>query len=433
MSITKNYVYLTAIGIVFTVVAWPFGLHAPMFLFWNILLLGLLGLDALLTPGAKCLVLRRESEAKLYFKTENIVTFYVKNTFRQGLKIEGKDEQLRHFTITGQDMTHLVSSGMEQAFSYTVIPAKRGSFSSGKVYLRYSGLMGLCKKYVEFPCSIIYKVYPNVKDLSKYRLMMQKSRLLPKGEKNIRQYGSGAEFESLRTYVEGDDYRRINWAATARENKLIVNQYQIERDQPVYILLDIGRPMSYMVNGFKKLDYAINAALVLCDIVNQQGDKAGLMVFDSKVQTHINPGQGAIHRNLLMETLYHVSDNRQTADYEGAFQALCQRQKRRSLVFIFTDFEILEEAEDLINHISVLKRRHMPIVVFMANEGLTALAEATGTTRAYDKMLKQTAQEFQAERRKILRTLNIMGIPSVESTAEQFTVSAVNRYLQAVK
>ncbi|MCL2286033.1 MAG: DUF58 domain-containing protein [Firmicutes bacterium] len=431
MGITKNYVYLTAFGIVFTLTAWPFGFHGFIFLFWNLLIMGLLVLDVFITPSPKHLIVRRADELKLYFKTENTVTFYVKNTYRQGLKIEGKDERLRHFNVVGQDMSHFIEPGKEQVFSYKVIPAKRGSFGSNKVYLRYAGLMGLCKKYVTVPCPATYKVYPNVKDLSKYRLMMQKSRLLPTGDKSLRQYGAGLDFESLRTYVEGDDYRKINWAATARENKLMVNQYQIERDQPVYILLDIGRPMSYTVNGFKKLDYSINAALILSDIVNQQGDKAGLMVFDSKVQAHISPGQGALHRNTLMETLYNVADNRQTADYEGAFRTLCEQQKRRSLVFIFTDFEILEEAEDLIAHIAILKRRHIPIVVFMENESLTAMADAPDSAKIYDKMLKLTAQEFHNERRQIIRKLNMMGIPSVESTAEQFTVSAVNRYLQA--
>jgi uncharacterized protein (DUF58 family) len=134
-----------------------------------------------------------------------------------------------------------------------------------------------------------------------------------------------------------------------------------------------------------------------------------------------------------METLCNVADNRQTADYEGAFRTLCDKQKRRGLVFIFTDFEILEEAEDLIAHIAILKRRHMPIVVFMKNEGLAAMAEALDTNKPYDKILKQTAQDFQHERQQIVRKLNMMGIPSVESAAENFTTSAVNRYLQARK
>ena len=433
MGITRNYIYLTAFGIVLTLAAFPFGIHGPIFLFWNLLILGLLGLDALLTPSPNCLQVRRNGEQKLYYKTENTIIFHVKNTYRQKLFVEGKDENLRHFAIVDTDLSHIILPGKEETFSYTVIPDKRGSFNSENIFLRYVGLLRLCVKHVTLHCPSQHQVYPNVKDLSKYRLMMQKSRLLPSGDKNIRKYGTGADFESLRSYVNGDDYRKINWAATARENKLIVNQYQIEKDQPVYILLDIGRPMSYMVNGYKKLDYAINAALVLSDIVNQQGDKVGLLVFDSIVKSHISPGQGAIHRNKLMETLYHVLDNRQTANYEGAFQTLCELQKRRSLVFIFTDFEILEEAEDLIAHITILKKRHMPIVVFMENENLSKLTQVTSSTNPYKKMLKQTAQDFHNERRTIIRKLNIMGIPCVESAAEQFTTSAVNRYLQATR
>jgi len=433
MGVSRRYIVLTAVGIILTIALWPLGLYAVMFLFWNILLLGLLVLDAFLTPNADCLKVQRNLDSNLYFKTDNEVLIFVRNTSRHRLHVQVKDELLRYFTILNAPTSQFIEPGRGQEFSYAVLPTKRGSFHSNKVYLRVQGIMGLCVKQTAVNCPANLKVYPNIRDLSKYRLMMQKNRLLPKGEKNIRQYGTGLDFESLRPYVIGDDYRKINWAATARENKLIINQYQIERDQPVYIMLDIGRPMSYMVNGFKKLDYSINAALVLCDIVNQQGDKAGLLVFDSKVQSHISPGQGAQHRNTIMETLYHVEDNRQTANYEGAFRALNERQKRRSLVFIFTDFEILEEAEDLINHIAILKRKHMPVVVFMANENLKAMAGAPDPKKRYDKILKQTAMEFVDERKMILRKLNIMGIPCVESNAENFTVAAVNRYLQYAK
>jgi len=430
MSVTKRYVVLAAAGVILTLLSWPVGVYAMVFLLWNLMLLVLLVLDALLTPGANQLSVRRSGDDTLYFKTENEVLFYVQNNSAHSLNIQGRDDTNRHFNVVAGDSSRTVAPKSEEAFSYTVIPSKRGSFAFENIYLRYAGVLGLCKKYAKFPCRMEFKVYPNVRDLSKYRLMVQKSRLLPQGPKNIRHYGLGAEFESLRTYVDGDDYRKINWPATARENKPIINQYQIERNQPVYIMLDIGRPMSYNVNGYKKLDYAINAALILADIVNQQGDKAGLMVFDQNVQAHISPGQGAGHRNKLMETLYHVSDNRLTANYESAFQELCRRQKRRSLVFIFTDFEILEEAQDLIAHMAMLKKRHLPIVVFMANESLNRLAEpSTKPIRKFDRVLTNVAQEFQVERRNIFRSLNAMGIPNVESNAEDFASAAVNRYI----
>jgi len=430
MGLTKIFVAAVAFGIVLTLFAWTFGFHMQVFVFYNLLAVGLFGLDFLLTPKPTNIRVFREKEQHLYFKAENTVVLSVKNTSPYELKIELKDEGMRYFTVTDKDMVHILKPQTEQEFSYTVIPTKRGGFDFTYVYVRYNGILGLCKKYKKIHCPTYSKVYPNIKELGKYRLLMQKSRLLPLGEKSLRQFGEGAEFESLRTYVEGDDYRKINWAASARENKLIVNQYQLERDQNVYIMLDTGRPMSYMVNGFKKLDYSINAAIILTDIVNRQGDKAGLLVFESQVHSHISPGQGALHRNSVLETLYHVADSRQTANYGAAFRALNEKQKRRSLVFIFTDFEIIDEADDLIANISLLKRRHMPIVVFMKNEELEKMANNSDTSTLYNKTLQQTATEFHAERRLVLRRLNAMGIATVETGAENFALAAVNKYLQ---
>jgi uncharacterized protein (DUF58 family) len=431
MSVTRSYILLTALGGIFTFLAWRFGVsYVVMFLFWNILLGATLLLDFIITPGAKHLKVTRNPNDILYFKAENEIEFWVENKSRHALHIQAKDGKIRHFDNLGKPFpTRWIPAREQVLFTYTTTPAKRGSFAFKNIYLRYPGILGLCMRHVKIPCPMEYKVYPNVRDLSKYRLMLQKSRLLPQGDKTIKNYGMGYEFESLRPYVDGDDYSTINWPATARENKLIVNKYQIERNQPVYILLDIGRPMSYSVKGFKKLDYAINAAIILADIVNQSGDKAGLMVFDSMVRSNISPGQGAAHRNQLMETLYNVQDNRQTADYGGAFRTLNEKQKRRSLVFIFTDFELPEEARELISYMAFLKKRHLPIVVFMENESLNLLTE-TQVRKRYDNYLRNTAREFAAERKSIFRNLSAMGIPNVESKAEDFALNAVNRYIQ---
>ncbi|MCL1862487.1 MAG: DUF58 domain-containing protein [Defluviitaleaceae bacterium] len=428
---TKSFVFLVALGAPVTFAAWLLdGSYIAMFIFWNLFLLGLLVLDILITPKKKTLQVRRDDEDVLYFKDENEIVFYVKNTSNFALYVQGKDESMRHFSVLSEEEPdNWLAPREEELFSYTVMPTKRGSFMFRHIYLRYTGVLGLCTKHVRVECPREYKVYPNVRDLGKYRLMLQKKRLMT-GDRAAKDYGIGYEFESLRPYVVGDDYRKINWRATAREHKIIVNQYQVERNQPVYILLDIGRPMSYCVKGYKKLDYAINAALILSDIVNQAGEKVGLMVYDSMVRSHIAPGQGAGHRNLLMETLYHVEDNRSTADVGGAFRVLCEKQKRRSLVFIFTDFELPEEARELVAHIALLKKRHMPIVIFMENESLNSLAEKPiRKGRKFDKVVQTTAVEFRDERRDIFRSLAAMGVPTVESKAEDFALAAVNRYI----
>ena len=433
MSITKKFVLLCLSGGVVVLAAYPLGLALAAFSFFNLLLFGFWFLDMLITPPPSCLGVKRELDTNLYFKGENFVSFLVKNSSMYSLHVEAKEDGNRFFSIFSADgMKNVVQPGSEQVFSYVTVPAKRGSFLFKNIYLRYRGVLGFCKKHAKISCPVEFKVYPNIKDLSKYRLMVQKSRLLPAGDKKAPRIGLGMEFESLRPYVEGDDYRKINWAATAREMKPVVNTYQIERNQPVNILIDIGKPMSYSVKGYKKLDYAINAAIILADIVNGQGDKAGLMVFDSKVRSYVAPGQGGLHRNNLLETLYHVEDNRQIADFQGAFRQLCERQKRRSLVFVFTDFEMLEEGHELIKNMAWLKRKHLPIIVFMKNEGLEKLAQGknTGGKRTYENILRQTADEFLGERKNIYLNLSAMGIPNVESPAEDFALTAVNKYIR---
>jgi uncharacterized protein (DUF58 family) len=422
-------VAFTVVIFFLTIFLSPLRIHWFVFVGGNILLVFLLLLDFFISPKPALIHVRRESEDKLYFKINNEIKFYIENGSLYYLHIEAVDEIPDRFFITVQkNLSYIVKSGMKQTFTYTVLPGKRGSFLFEHIHLRFRGLLGLCLKYAKIHCPIEYKVYPNVKDLSKYRLLTQRHRLLPQGEKTVRIFGTGDEFESLRAYVEGDDYRKMNWMATARENRLIVNRYQSEKNQPVIVLLDTGRPMSYKAGGYKKLDYAINAALILSDIVNEKGDQSGLLVFDTYVQAYISPGKGAGHKQKLMEILYHVKDSRNTSDYEGVFRAVCDRQKRRSLLFIFTDFEILEEAEELISNMAWLKRRHFPVVVFMENESLEALANQK-TYGKKDEILARTARAFQEERKMIRRKLNMLGIPNIESSAEDFAISAVNKYL----
>lgn len=399
------------------------------FLLYNAAVFGLFLVDVFITPNESILTVTRDSEAKLYFKTGNSIEFKVKNNYQRPVSIELKDNLPNfHFTIVSSAMKKNISPFQDEIFSYNVMPTKRGSFIFKSIFVRYTGLLGLCKKQYEIKEPFEYKVYPNLKNISKYRLIVQKHRLLTMGNRRINLRGNGTEFESMREYVEGDDYRKINWMASARENKLIVNQYEAEKNQPVYIMLDTGRSMSYSIRGYKKLDYAINAAIILSDIVNQKGDNSGLMVFNTDVLTLIPPGKGETHRNEFMEALYHIEDTRESSDYENAFFELVNRQKRRSIVFIFTDFETGEEVKELVAAIPILSKRHVPVIITMVNESLEKI------TRQNSKSLKGTFDEGMAEklildRQKIIRSLNQRGLLCVETPAEEFALSAVNQYL----
>ncbi|MDR1560027.1 MAG: DUF58 domain-containing protein [Clostridiales bacterium] len=435
MSVTRRFIILAAFGLpllvlsVFTI--------APVFVFitFNAIIFGLLTLDFIvsLKSSGSQIEIRTVADDKLYFKADNEIIFYVRNNSARILKLCLKDSiPDRHFTIIeASDLKGIVKPDIEAVLRYTIRPAKRGAFIFPKVYGYVYSVMGFCRLYFERDLPREYKVYPNLRDLSRYRLITRNKRLLPAGERTLRLRGLGTEFESLREYIEGDDFRRINWMATARENKIIVNQYQIEKNQPIFTLIDAGRPMSYSVKGYKKLDYAINAALILSDIVNQQGDNSGLMVFDTSVHACILPGKGDTHRNRLMEALYHIQDTKSASDYEGAFMELINRQKRQGLVFLFTDFETPEQAEELAANIQMIKKRHTPFIVLMENDSLNRMAAENGDHDKQTAYQRAVAIEFLEKRKAMIKNLNARGVACLESPAEDFALTAVNSYLMA--
>ena len=428
---TKRFLYLVAIGLVPLAIfaSAPGGSGLLIFISYNALILSLFVADLFLTPSKGAVAVYRQVDTKLYFKAANRIELKIKNNWTRTLKIEAKDDLPDwHFEIISQDMLKEVPAGEDSIFSYDVIPKKRGAYTFGQVFIRYSGILGLCKKYVALNIPEEFKVYPNLTDLGKYRLIMQKHRLLTHGQRRIPLRGNGSEFESLRDYVDGDDYRKINWMATARMNKLIINQYEAEKNQPVYILLDTGRSMSYSIKGFKKLDYSINAALILSDIVNQKGDNSGLLVFNTDISQIVPTGKGEAHRNALMEALYHVQDCNMVSDYHGAFFHLLNIQKRRSIVFIFTDFETTEEAKELLEAVPIISRRHLPVVVLTVNESLENIAKANASNirSAYNEAM---AESLLAERKGIIRSLNQRGVICLETYAENFAIDTVNQYL----
>jgi len=412
--------------VVLAAVVLPVPFPTLVFAVYNLFLLFLWLVDVCVSPSARDFSVARHPAEKLSHLAENTVAFTVGNPSPFLMRVDAVDTvPPRHFKVTGRSASGTVGPDTERTFEYGVIPSKRGAFTFPAVHLRVTGRLGLSTQYDVRECPAEYKVYPNLKDMQRYRLVMQQRRKLPPGEKSIRLCGTGAEFESLHPYVEGDDYRRINWNVTARENRLIMNRYQTEKNQPVFLLIDAGRPMTYEVGGYKKLDYAINAALVLADIVNQKDDQSGLMVFDRTVRTVLSPGKGPAHRNALMEALYHIEETRHTSDYAGAIRTLCERQKQRSVVFIFTDFDNIEEGEALTEQLALLKRRHFPILIFMKNEALPALLART----AHEEV-REVIRESLRDRAVLFRRLNALSIANTETEAESFSLAAVNRYLQ---
>jgi len=409
--------------------------YASLFLWlaliWFVLIVALLLADWRLTPNAAAWGLARSHDDRLSLATQNWIQISVR--LRLGgrpLQVWLRDDPPIIFALTPQQqiLTGWVTPGQVQQFSYQVRPPRRGDYRFGDLYLRWESMLGLLCRQACFPAAEPVKVYPNLVDVKKYDLLLRKNRLWELGLRTTRILGSGTEFERLRDYLPDDEYRRINWKATARRNKPISVEYEAERSQNIIALLDVGRMMRSPVGDVAKLDYAINAVLLLAFVAAQKGDKLGLLVFSDSVQTWLSPrgGKGQFHR--MLEQLYAVEGQPVEPDYQAAFGYLAAKQNKRSLVLVFTDLTGSISTETLVAQMSRLSSRHLPLLVTVRDPTVQRLATqpVVDSTSLYQRTV---AEQVLDERRLHLEQLQQRGVLTLDVTADELSMAVINRYL----
>lgn len=430
MGITKRFLYLLCGGIVLLILALVINNSLTMFIIYNLICAILLIIDYFISVNESDISITPSGSDKLsiYEKEAIGVQFFNKSNYNLSLELVDEIPDF-YFKTENNIMKGTALPREKKNFQYFIFPTKRGAFTFENIYVKCEGRLKLCTKIFKVSLKRDYKVYPNMKNLRKYKLNMCNNRSFKQGQKTLKTLGKGTSFESLREYVAGDEYRKINWKATARENKPILNQYEPEKDQHVHILIDTGRAMSYTVRGFRKLDLVVNTALILSDIVNQNGDKSGLMVFNTKVDNMIMPGKGAGHRGKIMDALYHIDNTNQTSNYDEAFYYLKKKERHRSIVFFFTDFNTLEETEGILKVLPIISKNNLVVIILIKNESIELISSLKIKSKE-DLFNKGVALEIIDERRKIINLLNRKGILCIECSPEKLEYTVVNKYIQ---
>jgi uncharacterized protein (DUF58 family) len=428
MPFSKTFAGFIILGIIPIVLSAFFGLALYIFILYNLILLGLLIVDFIITPGTNMLEIRRECDRKLSMGGENTIKILVRNNGSHVINIEARDEVPSYMEVVGGTLNIKAVPHFENSGTYMVVPQKRGEYTFGDIHIRYRGILKLCVKYGRFEALESLKVFPNLKDLKRYSFASLRKNLVLIGNKKMKTYGLGTEFESLREYSEGDDYRKVNWLATARSSKLIVNNYEPERNQQVYIMLDSSRVMNTEINYIKKLDYAINSAFLLAEIAGKKGDNIGLLVFDKDVKRFVKSGKGMAHFSTIADNLYNVEENFVTADYDNALFYLGKHQRRRSLLCIFTDLFNSQEALSLVKALKISGRNHIPLVITIKDMRVYDMAvnKINKVTDIYDKC---AAVKEIDEREKIQRIFKSAGIASIDIPPDKLSMEVVNKYL----
>lgn len=308
-------------------------------------------------------------------------------------------------------------------------PSSRGAFAFGDVGVRSFGPAGLAARAFLLPLASDVRVYPDITAVHAYSLLARRGALHEIGVRAARLAGTGTDFESLHDYEAGDDYRAIDWKATARRGKPVVRRFQAERSQTVVLAIDAGRLMTAQVGHLSKLDRSVNAALLLAYLATRTEDNVGLLVFGRDVHAYLPPRKG--HRQFLavLEALYAIEGRVEEPDYAGALRHLATHLPRRSLVVLFTELVGAEVSRRLLKVLSNLASRHLPLVITQRNLEIESLASAVPES-ALDAFRAAVAQDLLHDKAAAISLLRSRGSLVLDVVPEQLSVAAVNRYLE---
>jgi uncharacterized protein (DUF58 family) len=393
-----------------------------------LLVLVLFFLDWQAAGGEKRFEATRQHDNKLSLGVMNPISVSVRNRSRRRLQFWIRDEPPEAFKIE----TRLMQGSIEPLETwqglYHVQPVRRGDYAFGDLTPRWLGPMGLVLRQRRVPAAEGVKVYPNLLDVRKYDLLLRRNRLQEIGLRSTRMFGEGTEFERLREYLPDDEYRSINWKATARRHHPVTVQYQTERSQNVIAVLDTGRMMQTPVADIAKLDYAVNAVLFLGYVATGKGDRVGVMSFADNVEHYLAPRQGRGQFYRMLEMLYAVEAQQVEPNYRKALTYLAIKQRRRALVVIFTDLSSGMSLDSLVAQVSLLARSSLPLVVTISDPDVHAAAAQTpgNSLAVYQRAM---ASQMLDERRVTLDTLRRHGVLTLDVPANQLSLAVVNRYL----
>ncbi len=396
-----------------------------------LIILALMLADWRLTPDARAWSLHRQHDDRLSLAAWNLVT--VRAYLRRGprpLSVWLRDDPPLIFGVEPAErlLAGRVTPGDAHLFSYRVRPPRRGDYAFGDLYLRWESPLGLFRRQARFPAAEAVKVYPNLVDVRKYDLLVRQNRLWELGLRNTRILGVGSEFERLRDYLPDDEYRRINWKATARRGKPISVEFETERSQNLVAMVDVGRMMRSPVGDVARLDYAINAVLLLAYVAAQKGDRMGVLTFADTVQAWLTPRAGKGQFLRMLELLYAVESQPVEPEYNAAFGYLAAKQRKRSLVLAFTDLTADFSVDSLVGQMIRLRRNHLPLLITISDPTIHAMARQPITDSA-SLYQRTVAEQLLQERRLTLDRLRRAGVLTLDVPADQLSVAVIDRYL----
>lgn len=371
----------------------------------------------------------RYTPEKLSNGDENEIRITLENFYPFPATLTVIDEIPHQFQKRDLNFIVALKPGENKVIQYFLRPVKRGEYSFGSVNVYAKSPIGFLSRRFRFSSDALVPVYPSYIQMRKYELLAISNRLTENGIKKIRRIGHNMEFELIKEYVSGDDFRTINWKASARKTHLMVNHYQDERSQQVYSVIDKGRVMQMPFNGMSLLDYAINASLVISNIAIRKTDKAGILTFQDKIGTLLPASRQNKQMSQIMEVLYNQKTAYREPDFSVLYAHIRRKITQRSLLLLYTNFESIHALHRQLPYLISLSNQHLLVVIFFENTEMKSLLAkpAKDLREIYHKAI---AEKLSYDKKLIVKELGKHGIHALLTAPENLTVNTINKYLE---
>lgn len=372
---------------------------------------------------------KRESTKVFSLFDENPITLTLENKGFEKWNIRVIDEIPLQFQNRDFEIITRLDALEERKMRYELKPTKRGEYWFGNINVFISTTIGIIERRLVFNAEKMVKVYPSFVQMRAFELMVFSADRAQAGIKKIRKLGHGYEFSDIRQYSIGDDPRTVNWKASSRSAQLMVNNFQEERSQQIYAVINKSRVMRMPFNGLSLLDYAINSTLSLQNIVLQNQDHAGLIVFSGQEESFLRAERKFNQRQRLLESLYNIEGDQQEANYQALYESIRKNIRGRSMLMLFTNFMSLNSLHRVLPILKQINRSHLLTIIFFENTELEDFIEESPRT-LLDISSNVLASKLSNELTQVVYELRNAGIQAIQSKPEDLTANSINKYLE---
>lgn len=370
----------------------------------------------------------RKMSSALSLGDENEIVLMIQNRSNLVFDAEVVDELPVQLQVRSFSEKLRLSPGVIER-RYQVRPLSRGEYLFGNVHVFIRSRLGLITRRLSTDKEQSVPVYPSMIQMKKYEIKSSARLATEHGVKKVRRIGHSYEFEQIKQYMRGDDYRSINWKATSRRSHIMVNQYEDEKSQQVYCIIDKSRVMHMPFNGLSLFDHAVNASLVIANIVLGKHDRAGLLTFAEAPKSMLRAERGKLQLKKILDLLYKEREDAVEANYESMYLAVKKMVNGRGLLLLYTNFESMYALQRVIPQLVRLNNQHLLVVIFFENTEITAQigAPANNLSEVYKETI---AEDYKLTKIQLVQELRQHGIMSILTRPEELIVSSINKYLE---